>query len=239
MPAPLISLRNVGICYRPHRTLFSKTKKEIWAVRGLDLDIREGEKLGVLGRNGCGKSTLMRLLAGIYEADEGAVTHHREACHVQLLAIAVGFEGNLSGAENAVLNGLLMGKSREHMLSRLDAIREFSGLGEFFDMPVYTYSSGMSLRLGFSVAMETDPDVLLIDEVLSVGDEVFLRKSEEAIARKFDDTRRTVVFISHDAASIERLCTRAVWLEQGRILAEGSPAEVAAAYHRGVGAYAH
>lgn len=235
---PLISLKNAGICYRPHRTVFSKTKKEIWAVRGLDLVINEGEKLGVIGRNGCGKSTLMRLLAGIYSADEGSITYHRKDCHVELLSLGVGFEGNLSGAENAVLNGMLMGKSRAHMLERIDSIREFSGLGEFFDMPVYTYSSGMSLRLGFSVAMETDPDVLLIDEVLGVGDEVFVAKSEAALKEKFAGDR-TVVLISHDADTITRMCTRAVWLEKGRILAEGDPAEVAAKYHAGVGQYSH
>ncbi len=205
-------------------------------MRGLDLVIHEGEKLGIIGRNGCGKSTLMRLLAGIYSSDAGEVTYHRKDCHVQLLSLGVGFEGNLSGAENAVLNGMLMGKSRTHMLSRIDAIREFSGLNEFFDMPVYTYSSGMALRLGFSVAMETDPDVLLIDEVLGVGDEVFVKKSEAALKEKFAGNR-TVVLISHDAATIERMCTRAVWLEKGKILAEGHPAEVAAKYHAGVNAY--
>lgn len=233
---PLITLKNAGICYKPHRTIFSKTKKEIWALRGLDLVINEGEKLGIIGRNGCGKSTLMRLLAGIYSTDEGAITYHREDCHVELLSLGVGFEGHLSGAENAVLNGMLMGKSREHMLSRIDSIREFSGLNEFFDMPVYTYSSGMGLRLGFSVAMETDPDVLLIDEVLGVGDEVFVKKSEQALKERFSGDR-TVVLISHDAATIERMCTRAVWLEKGKILAEGHPAEVAAKYHAGVRQY--
>lgn len=238
MSVPLLTLRNAGVCYRPHRTLLSKTKKEIWALRGLHLEIRKGEKLGIIGRNGCGKSTLMRLLAGIYDTDEGELIRHRKDCHVQLLALAVGFEGNLSGAENAVLNGMLMGKSRAHMLSRLATIRDFSGLDEFFEMPVNTYSSGMSTRLGFSVAMETDPDVLLIDEVLGVGDEVFLKKSEAALKNKFS-SEQTVVLISHNAETIARLCDRAIWLEKGKILAEGSPAEVGAAYHAGVRAYTH
>lgn len=218
--------------------MLSKTKKEIWALRGLNLDILEGEKLGVMGRNGCGKSTLMRLLAGIYSPDEGSITYSRKDCHVELLSLGVGFEGNLSGADNAVLNGMLMGKSRHHMLSRLDAIREFSGLNEFFDMPVYTYSSGMALRLGFSVAMETDPDVLLVDEVLGVGDEVFGKKSEAALKEKFTGDR-TVVLISHDAGTVTRLCSRAVWLEKGRILAEGAPEEVAAKYHAGIHNFSH
>ena len=233
---PIISLKNAGVCYRPQRTIFSSTRKKIWALRGLTLDIHEGEKLGIMGRNGCGKSTLARVLAGIFGLDEGALAFGREGLHVELLSLGVGFEGNLTGAENAVLNGMLMGKSRKHMLSRLKAIREFSGLGEFFDYPVYTYSSGMNLRLGFSVAMETDPDVLLIDEVLGVGDEVFAKKSEEALRRKFSSDR-TVVLISHDTETIKRLCTRAVWLEKGGILAEGAPAGVAAKYHQGVHQY--
>jgi lipopolysaccharide transport system ATP-binding protein len=235
-PAPLISLKNAGLCYRPHRTIFSKTRKEIWALRGLSMDIHEGEKLGIIGRNGCGKSTLTRVLAGIYSLDEGAMTLSRKGVHIELLSLGVGFEGNLTGAENAVLNGMLMGKSRAYMLSRLKAIHEFSGLGEFFDYPVYTYSSGMNLRLGFSVAMETDPDVLLIDEVLGVGDEVFIRKSEETLRRKFT-SKRTVVLISHDTEIVARLCSRAVWLEKGEILAEGAPATVAEKYHAGVHRY--
>jgi len=226
---PLITLQNVGLCYHPLRTIFSRTKKEIWALRGLNLEIREGEKLGVIGRNGCGKSTLMRVLAGIYSTDEGKVRFQRPGVHVELLSLGVGFEGNLTGEENAVLNGMLMGKSREHMLGRLDRIKEFSGLGEFFDYPVYTYSSGMNMRLGFSVAMETDPDVLLIDEVLGVGDAAFSVKSEAALKEKFT-SNRTVVLISHDASVINRMCERAVWLEKGKIMAEGNPAEVAEKY---------
>lgn len=233
---PLITLTNVGLCYRPLRTIFSKTQKEIWALRGLNLVINEGEKLGIIGRNGCGKSTLMRVLSGIYGIDEGGMTFSRPNVHVELLSLGVGFEGNLTGSENAILNGMLMGKSRAHMLSRLQKIHEFSGLGEFFDYPVYTYSSGMNLRLGFSVAMETDPDVLLIDEVLGVGDEIFAAKSEAAIKEKFTSDR-TVVLISHDASTIKRMCDRAIWLERGQILAEGDPGEVAEKYHQGAHLY--
>lgn len=235
-PRPIISLRNVGVRYRPKQNIFNKIKKEVWALRGLNLDVMEGENLGILGRNGCGKSTLMRLLAGVFEQDEGTLVFGKKDPHVQLLAVAVGFEGNLNGEENAVLNGMLMGKSAKHMRSRIASIREFSGLGDFFDMPVNTYSSGMALRLGFSVAMETDPDVLLIDEVLGVGDAVFLEKSRRAIREKFMGDR-TVILISHDPKIIASICTRAVWLEKGQILAEGDPEEVAAKYHAGARAY--
>lgn len=228
---PLITLENVGLCYRPLRTIFSRTKKEIWALRGLNLEIYEGEKLGVIGRNGCGKSTLMRVLAGIYGIDEGKMRSQRAGVHVELLSLGVGFEGNLTGAENAVLNGMLMGKSRSHMLERLDKIRDFSGLGEFFDYPVYTYSTGMNLRLGFSVAMETDPDVLLIDEVLGVGDESFMARSEAALKEKFTSDR-TVILISHDASIINRMCGRAVWLEKGRIMEVGNTATVTEKYQQ-------
>ena len=228
---PIISLRGVGLCYHPRPALFPKMEKAFWALRGLDLDVFEGEKLGIIGRNGCGKSTLMRLLAGIYGPDEGEVVFHRPDCHVELLSIGVGFEGNLSGAENAVLNGMLMGKSRLTMKRRLPAIREFSGLGEFFDWPVSTYSSGMLTRLGFATAMEVNPDVLLIDEVLGVGDAEFLAKSQAAVQAKFQSDR-TVVLISHDPATIMSICTRAVWLERGQILAAGDPAHVGEIYRQ-------
>jgi len=233
---PLISLRNAGVCYRPLRTLFSKTKKEIWALRGLNLEINEGEKLGVIGRNGSGKSTLMRVLTGIYSVDEGSVVFHKKGVQIQLLSLGVGFEGTLTGRENAVLNGMLMGKTRRHMLARLDSIQAFSGLGDFFDYPVYTYSSGMNVRLGFSVAMETDPDILLIDEVLGVGDQVFMEKSTGALRAKFSGNR-TVVLISHSPAIMKNLCTRIVWLERGEILFSGAPAEAVAYYEKNINKY--
>ncbi|MDR1816882.1 MAG: ATP-binding cassette domain-containing protein [Puniceicoccales bacterium] len=231
-----MSLRNAGICYRPLRTLFSKTKKEIWALRGLNLDIFEGEKLGILGRNGSGKSTLMRVLTGIYGVDEGEVIRHKRGAHVELLSLGVGFESVLTGRENAILNGMLMGKSHAHMSERIEKIHDFSGLGEFFDYPVYTYSTGMAARLGFSVALETDPDVLLIDEVLGVGDQVFAQKSSTALKEKFTGDR-TVVLITHAAPIIRELCARAIWLERGKILAQGTPDEVIKFYEKDVHKY--
>jgi lipopolysaccharide transport system ATP-binding protein len=131
---------------------------------------------------------------------------------------------------------MLMGKSRKHMLGRLESIHEFSGLGEFFDYPVYTYSSGMNVRLGFSVAMETDPDILLVDEVLGVGDQIFHEKSSKALKEKFNGNR-TVVLISHQPSNLKSLCSRAIWLEKGAILAEGSPVEVSAFYEKNIHSY--
>ena len=194
----------------------------------MSFDVFEGDKLGIIGRNGSGKSTLMRILARIYDPDAGSV-HFTRKIHLQMLSLGVGFEGTLTGRENAVLNGMLLGKSRAHMLGRLESIKEFSELGDFFEMPVATYSSGMVLRLGFSVAMETDPDVLLIDEVLGVGDASFARKSQDALVARFS-SRLTVIMISHDPGVISKFCNRAVWIEQGRTKMDGLPVEVAAAY---------
>ncbi|MDR2513297.1 MAG: ABC transporter ATP-binding protein [Puniceicoccales bacterium] len=235
---PIISIRNAGICYRPLRNLFNRKMKEVWALRNLNLDLYEGEKLGILGRNGCGKSTLTRLIAQIYAPDEGTITYHKKDIHVELLSLGIGFESNLSGRENAILSGMLMGKSRKYMISRLEKIREFSGLGDFFDLPVYSYSSGMAMRLGFSVAIETAPDILIVDEVLGVGDQVFMEKSSKALKGKFQGNR-TVILISHSPHKIKELCTRAIWLERGAILAEGDPGKVSDHYLQNVHLYAH
>lgn len=231
---PLISVRNVALCYRYQKSIFARHKAKIWALHDVSFNLFEGEKLGIIGRNGSGKSTLMKILAKIFETDAGKVTYSRPL-HVQLLSLGVGFEGSLSGRENAVLNGLLLGKNRRHMLSRLEKIKDFSELGEFFDMPVSTYSSGMGARLGFAVAMETEPEVLLIDEVLGVGDARFATKSYNALQEKFSGNR-TVVLISHDAATIQKMCTRAVWIEKGRTIMEGDVKTVAAAYLKAINA---
>jgi lipopolysaccharide transport system ATP-binding protein len=233
MSDPLITLENTGVYYRGGWRLGTRPADAPWALRGLDLTIHRGEKLGVVGRNGCGKSTLLRLLAGIISPDEGRVRYARPGLHVQILALGVGFEGSLSGAENAVLSGLFMGKSRRHMLARLDEIQAFSELGDAFHHPVNTYSSGMNARLGFSIALQTDPDVFLIDEVLGVGDHAFLKKSQAAIREKLNaDT--TVVLISHDARTICEVCHRAVWMERGKVLSEGTPETVCSFYETNI-----
>lgn len=229
---PLIRLENVGMRYRNPMSFFSKSKhKGFWALRDISFTLFEGENLGIVGRNGSGKSTLMRILAGVYSTDRGKMTIFKKNLHVQLLTLGIGFEASLTGRENAVLNGMLMGKSRAHMLKRLEVIKDFSELGDFFEKPVYTYSSGMNARLGFAVAMETDPDVLLIDEVLGVGDSNFARKSHEAITSKFNSDQ-TVVLISHQGSTIRDLCSRAVWIEDGRNMAEGEVNEVSGAYEK-------
>ena len=188
------------------------------APRSLSFELYEGEKLGLIGRNGSGKSTLTKLLAGIFSPSCGSLHWHRQA-QVQLLSLGVGFEGSLTGRENAILNGMLLGHSRRTMLSRVEAIKEYSELGDFFELPVNTYSSGMNMRLGFSIAMQSNPDVLLLDELLGVGDASFQAKSEKTLREKFRGTR-TVVLILHDPVPIVHLCTRAIGLHQGAVRAE-------------------
>jgi lipopolysaccharide transport system ATP-binding protein len=228
-PAPaLISLRNVALSYRRHKSIFSREKTRIWALHDVSFEVREGEKLGLIGRNGCGKSTLMRILAKIFTPDRGSVTYARPL-HVQLLSLGVGFEGSLSGRENAVLNGLLLGKSRRHILAHLEKIKEFSELGNFFDLPVSTYSTGMNMRLGFSVAMETEPEVVLIDEIFGVGDAGFALKSKKALQEKFS-SNGTVVLVSHQEKLVREFCNRVVWIEKGRTVMEGPTAEVMERY---------
>lgn len=233
MSKPLIHLENTGVYYRSGKNKKNAAKETYWALRHLNLEIGDGEKLGIVGRNGCGKSTLLRLLAGIIAPDEGVIRFARRPLHVQLLALGVGFEGYLSGAENAILSGLFMGKTRAYMESKLEEIQAFSELGDFFHQPVNTYSSGMNARLGFATALQTDPDVFLIDEVLGVGDHGFLVKSQQAIREKFQQDT-TVILISHDARIIGEVCHRAVWMDRGRILADGHPADVCKTYEAAI-----
>jgi len=224
----IISLRNIALTYRIRKQLFAKVKREVHALKNITFDIYAGEKLGVIGRNGCGKSTLFKILAGVFEPDSGEFDIAPDL-NIQLLSLGVGFESNLTGRENALLNGMMLGKSRQYMLERLEAICEFSELGDFFDMPVYTYSSGMNARLGFSVALEANPDVLLIDEVLGVGDAHFAEKSADAMQQKFA-SGCTIVLVTHAHQTILDLCDRAVWIEEGVTQIEGDCPTVVNAY---------
>jgi len=224
----IMRLRNVAVTYRVKKQIFSKVKREVHALKDISFNVVRGEKLGVIGRNGAGKSTLFKILAGVFDADSGQV-EIAPGLNVQLLTLGLGFEGNLTGRENAVLNGMLLGRQRKYMQERTDAIGEFSELGEFFDMPVHTYSSGMNSRLGFSIALEAEPDVLLIDEVLGVGDASFQKKSQDAMMTKFR-SGSTIILVTHNHATIRELCDRAVWIENGTTLMEGPAEEVVDCY---------
>ncbi len=198
-----------------------------WPLRNVDLTIRRGEALGLIGPNGAGKSTMLKLITGIVEPDEGEVWVNGRLS--SLLELGAGFHPDLTGRENIFLNASIYGLRGHEIEARLDEIIDFSELGPFIDMPVKHYSSGMYVRLGFAVAIHTDPELLLVDEVLAVGDAAFQAKCLRAIER-FREGGGTLVFISHDLGTVQSICTRALWLEDGRIQAEGGPTEVVMEY---------
>ncbi len=237
MTHPFISLRDVGVCYRRQHGFFKGARSDFWALQSVSFDIHEGETIGVLGRNGAGKSTLLRVLSTIIEPDRGRMDM-RPGLKSTLLSIGVGSHATLSGRENAILNGMMLGATKQHMMKRLERIKEFSELGEFFDEPIYTYSSGMAARLGFATALEVNPDVMLIDEMLSVGDASFQLKSSSALKDRLR-AGRTAVIVSHDTRTIMDLCNRAVWIENGIGIAQGEASDVAAQYEASVAAGTH
>ena len=222
----LIELEHVGVAFNARRSIAGG---RYWALEDVNLQLRRGERLGVIGRNGAGKSTLLRVLAGILVPDRGRLRRAPVTC--QLLSLALGFLPHLSGRDNAVLSGLMLGLRRRDVVARLPAIKQFSELGDFFEQPIATYSAGMNMRLAFSVAIQVEPDVLLIDEVLSVGDAEFQEKSGEAMRTRMGEGH-TVVLVSHDESQIAERCDRVLWIEHGRSTLEGPRDDVFAAYHR-------
>jgi ABC-type polysaccharide/polyol phosphate transport system ATPase subunit len=201
--------------------------QKFWALRGINLAVYPGEVVGLIGRNGSGKTTLLKALAGILGADRGRVeVRGKVGC---LMSFGVGFKPNLSGRENAFINGLILGLKRREVAERLDKIIEFSELGDFIDAPVRTYSAGMRGRLGFSIAIHIDPDVLLLDEVLTVGDAAFKAKAGSILDR-FREQGKTVLIATHGIDLVRRRCTRAVWLDAGQVRMDGQVREVTRAY---------
>jgi lipopolysaccharide transport system ATP-binding protein len=197
------------------------------ALKDVSFVIRQGETVAIIGRNGSGKSTTLKIIAGVYRPTAGKV---RVSGHVgALIELGAGFHADLTGRENIILNGLLMGLSKYEIQSRQQQILDFAELGDFIDSPVKQYSSGMFMRLGFAVATEIDPDILLIDEILAVGDESFQQKC----AARIDDFRRrgkTIVFVSHSLAAVRQLCQRALLIDSGVLLADGPVGDVASEY---------
>ncbi|XSG85259.1 MAG: ABC transporter ATP-binding protein [Methylohalobius sp. ZOD2] len=222
----LMWLDNVSMDYTL-RSLFGKSRR-FHALKGINLELRKGETLGVMGRNGCGKSSLLRILAGVVEPTSGRLRIPQPVTRA-LLTLGLGFNRELSGRDNALLSAMLQGYSRKDARALLPQIQEYSELGDFFDQPVKTYSSGMRSKLGFATAIIVNVDILLIDETLSVGDSQFKKKAEETmLARIHGD--QTVVFVSHQAGQVKRVCQRAIWLEKGQIRAEGEINQVSERY---------
>jgi ABC-type polysaccharide/polyol phosphate transport system ATPase subunit len=208
------------------------TRASVKALDGVDLRIAPGEAVGLIGRNGAGKTSTLRCLAGIVPLDSGTA-----ACggrSVSLLELGAGFGPDFSGRENVFLNGALHGFGREEMEERVERIIDFSELGDFIDAPVKAYSSGMQLRLGFSIVAHLDADVMLIDEILAVGDESFQRKCMTRIAERMD-AGATLVLVSHDPTAVERICRRVVVLDDGAVAFDGTTAEGLLFYHRLLG----
>lgn len=221
----VIHLSNVGVRYK-RRTGFMRSA-DFWALHDVSFDLFQGETLGVIGHNGAGKSTLLRLLARILDPDKGEVTSKID--RVSLLSLQVGFVPNLSGRQNAILAGILLGMSHRQMREKMDSVIAFSELEEFIDEPVRTYSSGMRARLGFAVAFQADPDVILIDEVLGVGDVNFKEKSASAMRQKIESDK-TVVIVTHSPETVLELCDRVVWVDHGVTRAEGDPQQIVNEY---------
>ncbi len=198
---------------------------------GLNLEIARGERVGLIGRNGAGKSTLLRIIAGIFPPVSGRVWRD-PALTISLLSLGLGFKADLTGRENAFLSAVLQGFSRREAKKRLDEIGEFTELGDFYDEPVAKYSTGMRGRLGFATAMLLDTDILLIDEILAVGDQAFREKSGQALNARMGQGR-TLVVVHHSPPIIRELCTRAIWLENGSVQMEGDVDPVLRAYAAG------
>ena len=201
--------------------------EDFWALRDVTLDLQRGRMVGIIGSNGSGKSTLLKVLGGILKPTTGQVSVRGRVS--ALIELGAGFHPEFTGRENIYVNGVLLGLSRAEIRARFDEIVAFAGLEQFVDNPVKTYSSGMYMRLGFAIAVTVDPDILLIDEVLAVGDEAFQHRCVSKI-QEFKARGKTIVLVSHDLSSIERLCDEAVWLGEGRLHARGETREVIGRY---------
>lgn len=232
-----LEVKNVVIKYRfvnsfaKVKDLFrmtSQRKNFFTAVDDVSFVVKKGEIVGILGKNGCGKSTLLRAIAGVYSPNSGYINIENQK--VSLMALGLGFEKELSGRENIMLSGLLMGFSENEIAERMDDIIEFSELESFIDNPIKTYSSGMYSKLAFSIGVIMQADILLLDEVLSVGDLAFRRKSLNRMKEIIKDKSKTVIIVSHSTSTIEQLCDKAIWMDAGKIKMVGEVTEVSSAY---------
>ena len=237
---PVIVLNNISVQYRTPEEVIGTFKeyaiqllkrnvrfREFKALDNIDLQVYEGEILGIIGRNGAGKSTLLKVISRVLIPTAGRVQIRGQVS--PLLELGAGFHPELTGRENVYLNGTLLGHTRREIDERLSEIIEFAELGAFIDSPLRTYSSGMAARLGFSVATAWKPEILILDEILSVGDEGFRQKCQFRM-KNYRDLGTTTLLVTHDSSTIETLCSRAVWLDHGRIKAIGSSKEIVDMY---------
>ncbi len=235
-----IHLEGVTVRYRVPKEVVSSIKEyairrlqgriehdELVALRDVSVRVAPGDRVGVVGPNGAGKSTMMKVIARVCRPSEGRVVVRGRVA--PLLQLGIGFHSELSGRENVVLQGTLLGRSRAEMESRMGEIAAFAEVEAFLDAPVRTYSTGMVARLAFATATDVDPDVLLIDETLSVGDERFVAKCHDRMAR-FRDRGKTFFLVTHSLAEVEKTCHRAIWLLDGEVVSDGDPAEVCDRY---------
>ena len=206
-----------------------KTNSIFWALKGISFNVNQGECIGIIGKNGAGKSTLLSLILGTIYPTKGGIKVSEKI--TPLLELGAGFHLDLTGRENITINGVLLGLTKNEVMERMEDIITFSEIEEFIDMPVRTYSSGMYLRLAFSVAIHTDPKLLLIDEILAVGDESFQKKSKDALLQLIKGGV-TTIFVSHNLAAVKELCHRALWLDCGEIKADGESEKVVEKYLR-------
>ena len=237
-PGNAIEVKDLKITYKCVKSLsmrkslfhLRKSKLEVYeALRGISFEVKKGEIMGIVGKNGSGKSTLLRAIAGIFSADSGSI--ELESDSVSLLSIGVGFQKKLSGRENIILSGMLLGFSEQEVRDKMDEIIEWANLGKVIDMPVKTYSSGMYSKLAFSITAVLETDIMLIDEVLSVGDAKFKKKSYKKMQELIMDENRTVVIVSHSTETLEKLCTSLLWLHEGEIKMQGDTKTVLDAYN--------
>ena len=199
-----------------------------WALDDVSFDVYKGEVVGIIGRNGSGKSTLLKIISGLFPPTKGSVRVHGRI--IPMLELGSGFDPELTGRENVFLNGAILGYSEAFLRERFDEILEFSELGNFIDMPLKTYSSGMMMRLAFSIATVVEPEILIVDEILAVGDEAFQRKSRAKMMELMGGGT-TVLFVSHSLGQIREMCNRVIWLDHGKVVMQGEVNTVCNAYN--------
>jgi ABC-type polysaccharide/polyol phosphate transport system ATPase subunit len=231
----IIEVKDLWVSYpehteKPFKKLINLHKKEdrFWALKGLNFEVKKGEVLGIIGRNGSGKSTLLKLLSGLISPDKGDFKIYDDE-HPVLLSLGAGFQPELPGIENIYLNGLLLGHNKKTIDEKVEEIIEFSELGAFIYKPVRTYSAGMKSRLAFATAISLDPEILLIDEVLGVGDAAFQQKCRNAIMEKIKENR-TVILVTHSSNLVRQICDRVVWIHLGEQKAVGETGPIVAEY---------